>query len=87
LWDPGSGREQAVLTGHTGTVLAVAFSPDSRLLASGDGDGTIRLWSTNRRRLVHQFPLGDPIRAVAWGTSLLSTAATQSVITLRLASS
>ena len=32
------------LSGHTGPVLSVAFSPDSTTLASGSTDGTVRLW-------------------------------------------
>ncbi len=33
---------------HTGTIKSLAFSPDSRILASGgsDNDGIIRLWNT-----------------------------------------
>jgi|FaiFalDrversion3_1042247.scaffolds.fasta_scaffold03190_3 WD40 repeat protein len=30
--------------GHTSFVRSVAFSPDSRLLASGSSDGTVKFW-------------------------------------------
>jgi WD40 repeat protein len=39
------GETVATLKGHTGTVRAVAFAPDSGLLASGGDDNTIRLWN------------------------------------------
>ncbi|WP_329359249.1 nSTAND1 domain-containing NTPase [Streptomyces sp. NBC_01483] len=48
-----------VLSGHIQAVYAVAFSPNGRLLATGAGDNTIRLWSlANPTRPV---PVGKPL--------------------------
>ncbi|MFJ9590418.1 nSTAND1 domain-containing NTPase [Streptomyces acidicola] len=41
---------RATLTGHTGEVHSVAFSPDGKTLATGGNDGTIRLWDMTGRR-------------------------------------
>ena len=40
------------LEGHTSWVASVAFSPDGKLLASGFGDGTIKLWDVATGREV-----------------------------------
>ncbi len=36
------------LTGHTGGVLSVTYSPDGKKLASGSADGTVRIWDVGR---------------------------------------
>jgi WD40 repeat protein len=38
-------RAKATLRGHRGSVMSVAFSSDSKTLASAAADGTIRLWN------------------------------------------
>jgi WD40 repeat protein len=48
LWDGQSGKQVRALEGHADWVRGIAFSPESRLLASGSRDGTVRLWGVLR---------------------------------------
>ena len=45
IWDSATGRELYTLTGHTGWVMGLAYSPDGKSLASTSLDGTVKIWS------------------------------------------
>ncbi|MXV74003.1 PQQ-binding-like beta-propeller repeat protein [Candidatus Poribacteria bacterium] len=47
LWNANTGKRIATLAGHTDSVNALAFSPDSTMIATASSDTTIRLWNTN----------------------------------------
>lgn len=57
IWDATTGKGDAVLQGQKGRVTALAFSPDSKLLASASGsDGMAWLWDLERRTTVLIIP-------------------------------
>jgi WD40 repeat protein len=47
------------LTGPTGVVSSVAFSPDGHTLAAGSGDHTVRLWNVTNP--ANPNPFGQPL--------------------------
>ncbi len=44
LWAPSGQAPVRVLKGHTGPIMALAVSPDSKFIASASSDSTIRVW-------------------------------------------
>ena len=55
VYDASSGQLIRSLAGHSGDVGALAFSPDSVLLASGSSDKTIKLWNVADGRLARTW--------------------------------
>jgi WD40 repeat protein len=64
------------LTGHTGWVHGVAFSPDGRLLATASKDGTARLWDLVTGKQLRNLVGHSPVVGVAFSPDgrMLATA-------------
>ncbi len=47
--------DELTLEGHAGSVWSVAFSPDGQRLASGSGDGTVKIWDSATGKELYSF--------------------------------
>jgi WD40 repeat protein len=52
LWD---GARVTTLTGATGAIRRIVWSPDGRLVAAGCDDGVVRVWSPRTGRIEREF--------------------------------
>ena len=52
IWDAVTGVAVGSAMVHRSPIRAIAFSPDGRMVSSGDEDGTIRFWDLATHRQV-----------------------------------
>lgn len=76
LWDVATGKRiRSFSSSRNELILALAFSPDGRLLAGGGTGRTVKLWDTRSGELrASSEPGGDAVRAMAFtsdGSSLV----------------
>ncbi|MBD2137363.1 hypothetical protein H6F32_07130 [Anabaena sp. FACHB-1237] len=61
------GNLLQTLTGHSGSVRSVAYSPDGQTVASGSVDSTIKLWNVNTGNLLQTLTgHSNSVRSVAY---------------------
>lgn len=59
-------RASSSMFGHTEAVLFIQFSPDSQHLASGSGDGSLRLWDINTQTPLKEIKSDDWVMVLQW---------------------
>jgi len=87
LYDGSSGDKIAELDGHKGSVLAIAWGPDSKSFATAGADGTVRIWSAESKSQTGICTIGTDVSSqqvgIAWtkvGIVSLSLSGTLSII-------
>lgn len=80
LWEASSGALILKCVGHTKSVNAIAWSPDSSRLASGGSDSTLRIWNASNGSEILCYKnrgmagiLGYTVTAVDWSPNGMMT--------------
>lgn len=66
LWDAGTGAKTQSLAGAVDGLLSVATSPDGQYVAAGSKDGHARLWQLERKVMIGDWPIREPVLSVAF---------------------
>jgi WD40 repeat protein len=68
-YDPFAGTEPVKMLGWKGSPLAMAWSPDGRILAHGNQDSTVHFWYYDDARDLQMWGYKTKVRELAWDFS------------------
>jgi len=74
IWDAVTGRKLNVYQSPGNSVEVVAWSPDSRTIATGSTDGTVRVWNADRSHQTYHSD-SSAVLNIAWSPDGKSIAA------------
>jgi WD40 repeat protein len=66
IWALDSSKKPISLIGHQAALLRVCWSPDSRWLASGSEDKTVRVWDTQTGAVLRTYMMGNWVPSLAY---------------------
>ncbi len=70
---------------HSATVLAIAWSPGGRMLATGSADATAKVWDPLTGTIEYSLPHSAAVNGIAWdpaGTGRLATASSDNSVNI-----